>query len=78
MASFAVHMRMLAFALHVEDITVAGFACLVTGKLDRPGCNLADGSAAIMPVLPEASRNHVMSNDEKDDEGENEESRESE
>ena len=77
-ARFAVHVRMLAFALYIEDIAVTGFTRLVPGKLYRPCCNLADGSAAVVPVLPKASRNHVMSNDEEDDEGENEESRKSE
>jgi hypothetical protein len=78
MTRLAVHMRVLAFALHIKHIRVAGFAGLVTGELHRTGCNLTDRIAAIVPVLPKAAWNHVMSNDEKNDEGENEESRESE
>jgi hypothetical protein len=50
----------------------------MSGKLHRAGRNLTDRSTAIVSILPEARRNHVMSNDKKDDEGENEESREAE
>ncbi len=71
-------MRVLAFALHIKHIRVASLAGLMTGKLHWAGCNLTDRIAAIVPVLPEAAWNHVMSNDKKNDEGENEESRESE
>jgi hypothetical protein len=71
-------MRVLAFTLHIKHIGVARLAGLMAGKLYRAGCNLTDCIAAIVPVLPEAVRNHVMSNDKKNDEGENEESRESE
>lgn len=78
MTRLAVHMRVLALAFDIENIGMAGLASLVTGKLHRAGCNLTDRIAAIVPVLPEAARNHVMSNDKKNDEGENEESRESE
>ena len=77
-AGFAVHMRMLTFAFHIEDIGVAGFACLVTGEFHRASRNLPDCSAAVVPILPKARWNHEMSNDKEDDEGENEESRESE
>ena len=78
MARFAVHMRVLAFDLHIEDIGVTRFAGLMSGKLHRAGRYLADRSTAIVSILPEARWNHVVSNDEKDDEGENEESREAE
>ena len=77
-AGLAVHMRMLALAFHIEDVGVAGFACLVTGKFHRAGRDFADCGAAIVPVLPETRRNHEMSNHKEDDEGENKESRESE
>lgn len=77
-ARLAVHVRMLAFALYIEDIAMAGFACLMAGELYLPCSDLANRSAAIVPILSEASWNDVMPNDEKDDEGENEESRESE
>jgi len=78
MARFAVHMRVLAFDLHIEDIGVTRFAGLMSGKLHRAGRYLADRSTAIVSILPEARWNHVVSNDENDDEGENEESREAE
>ena len=57
-AGFAVHMRMLALALHIEDVGVAGFACLVAGELHRTGRNLADCSAAVVAILSEALWNH--------------------
>ncbi len=78
MTRLAVHMRVLAFALQIENIGVTRFAGLMPGKLHGAGCNLTDRIAAIVPELPEAARNHVMSNYKKNDEGENEESRESE
>jgi hypothetical protein len=78
MARLAAHFRVLAFALHIENVGVTRFAGLMSGKLHRAGCNLADRSTAIVSILPEARRDHVMSNDEKNDEGENEESREAE
>jgi hypothetical protein len=71
-------MRVFAFALPIKHIGVACLAGLMAGELHRACCNLTDRIAAIVPVLPEAARNHVMSNDKKNDEGENEESRESE
>lgn len=77
MARLAIHVRVLAFALQIEHIGVARLARLVTGELYRTGCNLTDRIAAIVPELPEAARNHIMSNDEENDEGENEESRKS-
>jgi len=77
-ACFAIHMRVLAFALHIENIAVARLAGFVSGVLYRAGCNLTDRIAAIVPVLPKATRNHIMPDYQKNDEGENEESRESE
>ena len=77
-AGFAIHMRMLALALQIEDIGMAGLASLVTGKFHRSGRNLANGIAAIVTVLSEALWNDVTSNHEKDHESENEESRKSE
>ena len=78
MACFAVHVGVLAFALYVQHVAVAGFASLVSSEFHWPGCNLSNGRAAIVSILPEARWNHVVSNDQKNDEGENEESRESE
>jgi hypothetical protein len=71
-------MRVLAFALHIENIGMAGFAGLVTGKLHWAGRNLSDCGTAIVPVLSEAVGNHEMSNHKENNEGENEESRKSE
>src|SRR5690348_10173708 len=66
MAGFAVHMRVLAFVLHIEHVAVASLASLVAGKLHRSSGNLADDGAAIVPVLSEALGNHVMANNKKD------------
>jgi hypothetical protein len=71
-------MRVLAFALHIENIGVTRLAGLMPGKLHRAGCNLADRSTPIVPVLPKAGGNYVMPDDKKEDECENEESRETE
>ena len=76
-ACFAVHMRVLALALRIENIGVTRLAGLMSGKLHRTACNFTDRIAPIVPILPEAGGNHVMSDDEKNDEGENEESRKS-
>lgn len=77
-ARLAIHVRMLALALHIEHVAMAGFAGLMTGKLHRTGRNLTDRIAAIVAVLSEAFGNHVTSDDKKDNEGENKEPRESE
>lgn len=77
-AGFAVHMRVLAFAFHIEHVTVAGLASLMTGELHRSSCDLADCVAAIMSIPAKAWWNHEMSNNKKDNKSENEESRESE
>jgi hypothetical protein len=78
MARFTVHVRMLAFALHVEHVAVTGFTGPVSGEFDRMGRNLADRIAAIVAVLSEAFRDHVTSDDKENNESENKESRESE
>lgn len=78
MARLAVHVRVLAFALHIEYVAVAGLARLVTGKLHGTRGYLTDRIAAIVAVLSEAFRNHVTSDYKKDNEGEDEEPRESE
>jgi hypothetical protein len=76
MAGFAVHMRMLALALCVGYVTVAGLAGLVSGKLHRSSTDLSDGVAAVVPILPKALGNHVASDHKKDNESEDEQSRE--
>jgi hypothetical protein len=63
MTRLAVHMRVLAFALQIENIGVTRFAGLMPGKLHRACCNLTDRIAAIVPVLPKAVWNHVVSDD---------------
>ena len=77
-AGLAVHMRVLALALHIQDIGMARLASLMTGELHGSSRDLANGIATIVTVLPEALWNNVTSDYEKDHESENEESRESE
>jgi len=77
-ARFAAHVHVSAFALHIEDIGMAGLASLVTGELNGSSRDFAECSTAIVPILTKARWNHVMANDKKDNEGENEESRETE
>lgn len=78
MTSLAVHARVPALAFDIENIRVAGLAGFVSGKLHWPCTNLANRSPAIMPILSEAARNDVTSDNKKDDERKNEKSRESE
>ena len=51
---FAVHVRVLAGLLYVQNVGVAGLAGLVAGELDRARCDLGDGGAAVVSVLSEA------------------------
>ncbi len=56
MASFASDSSMLPRGFKLKDIGVAGFAGFVPGVGDRQGCNLCNGVAPVMSVLPEAVR----------------------
>jgi hypothetical protein len=69
---------MLTLALHIENVGVTHLASPVTGKFHRTSRNLCNCCSAVVAILPKAGRNHVASNDEKDDESENEESRKAE
>lgn len=64
-ASFAVHVRVLALLLLPEDISMASLAGLMTGKLDWPGRHFGDGVAAVVPVLTEAFRDQETAHDEE-------------
>ena len=77
-ACLTVHMRVLASAFGVKDVCMAVLACLMARKFDGMGRNLADCIAAIVTILPEAGWDNVMSNDKKDNESKNKESREPE
>ena len=50
--------HMLALFFLVDHIRMAPLAYIVAGKRNWPGRSLSDGGAAIVPVLPEAARNH--------------------
>ena len=77
-AGLAVHMCVLAVALHIQDIGMARLAGLMTGELHRSRSNFTDSGATVVPILAKAWWNHEVSNNKKDDKGENEQSRESE
>jgi hypothetical protein len=77
MAGFAIHMRMFALALRVGYVAVARLAGLVSCKLHRPSRHFRDGVAAVVSILAEALWNYIAPNHKKDNESENEQSRES-
>ncbi len=52
-AGLAIQERVLALRLLIQDIRVAGFAALVAGEVNRPGGEVGQGLAAIVPVLSE-------------------------
>jgi hypothetical protein len=70
MASFAIHMRVFAVLFCVQNVGVAAFASLMTGKLHRAGCHLTDGCTAIMPVLSKTLWDNVVPHHQKHQEGE--------
>ena len=71
MAGFAVHMSMLAVALRVGDIGMAGLAGLVTSVVNGPGGQFVERVAAIMPILAEGLGNQRSAyGEEPEDTGE--------
>ncbi len=58
-ACLAVHMRVFPVLLYVQHIRVAGFTCLMAGKVNRASGNFADRIAAIVAVLPKAFRDDI-------------------
>lgn len=57
-ASLASDYDMLASLFLIHNVGMAGFACVMAGKGNWPGCDLRDGRSAIVPILPEAARNN--------------------
>ena len=55
-AGFASHDHVFAQLFLIHHVAMADLAGIVAGKGNRPGCCLADGSAAIVPVLAKTSR----------------------
>ena len=78
MAGLAIHMRVLAGFLHIQHVRMAVFARLMPGKLHRTRRDFSNSIAAIVAVLPETTRYHVSPDHKEHNEGENEESRETE
>jgi hypothetical protein len=68
MAGFAIHVRVLALALLVGNIRMAGFAGLVSGKLCRVRRNFTDGGGPIVTVLPKARWDHEVADHQEHDE----------
>jgi len=66
MAGLAVHMRVLAVLLLFEDVGMAGLAGLMASESDRPGGDIGDGFATIVPILSEALRNQEPADDEEE------------
>jgi len=60
-AGFAVHMRMLARLLHIENIGVAGFAGVMTGIVHWARPNLPDRSRTIVSIAAKGLRNDMTS-----------------
>ncbi len=73
-AGFAVDAGVFAFGLGVLDVGVAIDAGLVAGEGDWVRGDLSDGRGSIMAVLAEGFRNYVVAHDEKNKEGDDEES----
>ena len=60
-AGFAVHMRMLARLLHIENIGVAGFAGVMTGIVHGARPNLPDRSRTIVSIAAKGLWNDMTS-----------------
>jgi hypothetical protein len=71
-ARLAIHMRMLAIFLLIEDVGMAGFTALVASESDGSDSNFGYRVAAIVPVLSEAFRDHRVPDDEKQEQAGNE------
>jgi hypothetical protein len=54
MAGFAIHMRVFAIPFLVKDVSMAGFAALMAGEIERLGGNFKYCLAPIVPILSEA------------------------
>jgi len=71
-AGFAIHVRMFAVLLYVQNVHVTGLASLVPGVFGRMRGNLADGSPAIVPILSKALGDNVVAYHQKQQKGEDE------
>jgi hypothetical protein len=77
-ASFAVHISVLARGLCLQDVGVARFACFVSGEVNRASCDLCDCGAAVVPVLPKTLRHNEVPNHKENDKGDYKQEREPE
>ena len=78
MACLAIHVRMPAFVFYVQDLRMAVFAGLMTGKRNRLSLDFQNGIAAEMSVFPEAARHQHVAHHEKHDEANHEYGRQTE
>jgi len=65
MARLAGNVLVDAFALHLQDVSMATLANLVTGVGDRKRRDLADCVAAIVSVLSKTARDEQATRDQK-------------
>lgn len=72
-ARLAIYVSMFSVCLGFSNVTMALFAGLMSGKLDRPGGHLIDRRTAIVSILPEGLGHNKMTNYQKDKKGDNKE-----
>lgn len=69
-ACFAIHMRMFAVFLLIEDIGMAALTGVVSGVIHGPGRDFTESVAAVVPVLAETAGNEEFAkNEEQEDAG---------
>ena len=64
-AGFAGDNDVLALLLLIDHVSVAGFAGAMAGKGNRPGGDLRDCGAPIVPILPKTARNDGGAQDDE-------------
>ena len=74
-ACFAVHVSMLTLRLRFRDIRVTGLTCVVAGVLDWMSGNLSYRCPAIMSVLAKASGDNKVPHNQKNQKGEDKQTR---
>ena len=75
MARFAIHVRVLAILLYIQNVGVAALASLVSRKLRRMRRNIPNGCPAIMPVLAKCFGNNPVAHHQKHQKCEHEQPR---
>lgn len=73
---FTIHVGVLAYFFHFQNVCVTGLAGFMAGKVDGTGGDLADRVSAVMAILSKALGNDKVSNYKEDKEGDYEQKRE--